>query len=54
MRTLNSHKYEFEYLQRTAPVMAFDKENPYVWKQQAKEKLTELLDEYKKCLLPII
>jgi len=43
MRTLNSHKYEFEYLQRTAPVMAFDKENPYVWKQQAKEKLTELL-----------
>jgi len=42
--TKNSHKYEYDLLRRTAPLLAFDEAKPYEpWREAVRVKLTELL-----------
>ena len=44
MSTVNSHEYEVQVLKKAEPLMRWDGKQPIAqWKEQAKEKLMQLL-----------
>jgi cephalosporin-C deacetylase-like acetyl esterase len=51
MKIYNSHEYILEKAKCTRPICAFDAEKDFsIWKEQAKDKLTELLGlPFEKC-----